>query len=185
MNIRASKLGDATIKKLRGTSLDSAAELDELVMLNRGAPEGEHTPLVKRLVTAAIAGECVSAIDERAKGENPWLRARIAELENENHTLSARVEELENRARLHTSAGAQTSTSAPPVGIVTVRFGETLSRLLWQALGQLKLSQSAEALKSLQGVLTKLQAQHLEFHDLKIVVERQASSRPRARRRGV
>jgi hypothetical protein len=69
MNIRCSKLGEATITKLKGTSLDSAAELDELIMLNRGAPEGGHTARVKQLVEAAVAGKEVSAIAVSPKGE--------------------------------------------------------------------------------------------------------------------
>jgi outer membrane biosynthesis protein TonB len=34
---RTMKLGEATMAKIKGTSLDSAAEMDELVILNRGA----------------------------------------------------------------------------------------------------------------------------------------------------
>jgi hypothetical protein len=45
---RAAKLGDDVVAKLKGTTLDNAREMDALVMLNRGAPEGEHTETVKR-----------------------------------------------------------------------------------------------------------------------------------------
>lgn len=58
---RAAKLGDATIEKLRGTSLARAREQDDLVLLNRGAAEGEHTAIVRQLVADAIAGKNVSA----------------------------------------------------------------------------------------------------------------------------
>jgi hypothetical protein len=64
---RRMKLGDEVVDKLKGTSLDSAAELDELVMLNRGAPEGELTEIVARLVDEATAGKDVSAIAETKK----------------------------------------------------------------------------------------------------------------------
>lgn len=64
---RAMKLGDEVMAKIRGTSLDSAAEMDELIMLNRGAPEGDHTAIVKRIVEDAAAGKEVSAIAEGRK----------------------------------------------------------------------------------------------------------------------
>jgi hypothetical protein len=59
---RTMKLGESTIAKIKGTSLDSAAEMDELIMLNRGAPVGELTDIVKQLVEDAAAGKDVSAI---------------------------------------------------------------------------------------------------------------------------
>lgn len=62
MNFRRMKLGDDLIDKIKGTTLDRADEMRELVMLNRGAPEGEHTDIVKRLVADAIAGKAVSAL---------------------------------------------------------------------------------------------------------------------------
>jgi hypothetical protein len=62
MNHRRMKLGDAVIDSLKGTSLDSAIEMDELVRLNRSAPEGELTEEVRKIVTQACAGKDVSAI---------------------------------------------------------------------------------------------------------------------------
>jgi hypothetical protein len=59
---RRMKLGDEIIDSIKGTSLDSAPEMDELVMLNRGAPEGELTEIVQDLVARAVSGEDVSAI---------------------------------------------------------------------------------------------------------------------------
>jgi len=59
---RADKLGAATIDKLKGTSLASAREQDKLVLLNRGAEEGELKPIVRQLVADASAGKNVSAI---------------------------------------------------------------------------------------------------------------------------
>jgi hypothetical protein len=59
---RAEKLGKETIAKLKGTSLGNARELDELVILNRGAASGELTDIVRQLVEAAAAGKAVSAI---------------------------------------------------------------------------------------------------------------------------
>jgi hypothetical protein len=61
-NNRAMKLGAETIRSLEGTSLASAEEQRELVVLNRGAPAGEKTEVVKDLVARATAGEMVSAI---------------------------------------------------------------------------------------------------------------------------
>jgi len=71
---RREKLGDATVDKIQGTSLDSAEEIDELVNLNRGSPEGEHTPIVKQLVDDAVAGKLVSAI-AKGRGTAPKLIA--------------------------------------------------------------------------------------------------------------
>jgi hypothetical protein len=67
MIYRRMKLGDEIIDKLKGTSLDSAQELDELVALNRGAAEGEHTEIVKHLIAEAIAGKDISAVAEGQK----------------------------------------------------------------------------------------------------------------------
>src|SRR5262249_572247 len=47
---------------------DSAREMDELIVLNRGAAEGEHTEPVKQLVAAAVAGKKVSAIEYTKSG---------------------------------------------------------------------------------------------------------------------
>jgi hypothetical protein len=65
---RASKLGEDTIAKLKGTSLDSAREQDELVFLNRGASEGELTEPVRDLVACAVRGEKFSAIEYTKSG---------------------------------------------------------------------------------------------------------------------
>src|SRR5262249_60676413 len=62
MNLRRMKLGDAVVDKLAGTSLDSAIEMDELIMLNRGAP---------KLVADAVAGQNESAVAEGAAGGAP------------------------------------------------------------------------------------------------------------------
>jgi hypothetical protein len=59
---RIMKLGESVIDKIKGTSLDSAKELDELVVLNRGAPENELTEIVKKLVDDAASGKDVSAV---------------------------------------------------------------------------------------------------------------------------
>lgn len=65
--LREMKLGKRTMWRIKGTSLDSAAEMDELIVLNRGAPEGKITPLVRKLVREAAAGKDVSAIAEATK----------------------------------------------------------------------------------------------------------------------
>jgi hypothetical protein len=59
---RRMKLGDDTVDALKETSLDNAREQDALIFLNRGAPEGEHTPIVKCLIADAEAGKAVSAL---------------------------------------------------------------------------------------------------------------------------
>jgi hypothetical protein len=71
---RRMKLGDAMIDSLKGTTLDRSDELDELVILNRGAPEGEHTAIVKQLVADAVAGKDVSAIAMAASLGGACLR---------------------------------------------------------------------------------------------------------------
>src|SRR5262245_47594660 len=65
---REAKLGADVMAKIRGTSLDSAAELDELVVLNRGAPQGGLTKPVAQLVAAAAAGQKVSAVEYTKSG---------------------------------------------------------------------------------------------------------------------
>jgi len=67
MHHRRMKLGDEVVDSIKGTSLDSAAELDQLIVLNRGVALGELTPIVKRLVDDAVAGENVSAVHESNK----------------------------------------------------------------------------------------------------------------------
>jgi hypothetical protein len=63
MLLRSLKLGgEKNMRKIKGTSLDNATEMDELVVLNRGAPEGEVTPLVKKLIDDAHAGKEISAV---------------------------------------------------------------------------------------------------------------------------
>lgn len=59
---RAAKLGDEAILKLKGTTLDSAAEIDELIELNRGAAPGELTPQVRKLIDDAASGKQISAL---------------------------------------------------------------------------------------------------------------------------
>jgi hypothetical protein len=66
--LRRMKLGDEVVDKLAGTSLGSAAEMDELIILNRGAPEGEHTDIVEKLIADAVAGKDVSAVATAAAG---------------------------------------------------------------------------------------------------------------------
>jgi hypothetical protein len=101
-NLRAMKLGDSTIDKLKGTSLGSAAEMDELVILNRGAPKGGHTKPVKQLVAAAVAGEDVSAIAYTDTGAafrrediGPTSNGEIARKDAEIEELRAEKRRLE------------------------------------------------------------------------------------------
>ena len=72
---RKMELGAETLEKLKGTSLANAKEQNELLMLNCGAPEGEHTPIVAKLVASAVAGKEVSAIDFAKKIKTEGLSA--------------------------------------------------------------------------------------------------------------
>jgi hypothetical protein len=107
--LRAMKLGDETVDKLKGTSLASAAEMDALVFLNLGAPSGKHTNDVKQLLTAAEAGEKVSAVavkngatlprddigaDSRVEAER--LRVRVEELQAQIRQRDIRITGLED-----------------------------------------------------------------------------------------
>lgn len=61
-NNRIMKLGEDTVARLHGTSLEASDELDELIVLNRGMPHGELNDVVRKLVEDAVAGKAVSAI---------------------------------------------------------------------------------------------------------------------------
>lgn len=79
---RTMKLGEEAMNKISGTSLDSSEELDELVILNRGAPEGSLTEVVTRLIDAAANGEPVSAIVEgmaMGGGRRSTVKLRLME----------------------------------------------------------------------------------------------------------
>lgn len=56
------KLGADNVAKIKGTSLDRADELQELIILNRGTALGELTDIVRNLIADAAAGKDVSAI---------------------------------------------------------------------------------------------------------------------------
>jgi hypothetical protein len=58
---RRLKLGDEVVDGLKGTTLDSARELDALIYLNRGTRLGEILPEVQQLIDAAKSGKVVSA----------------------------------------------------------------------------------------------------------------------------
>jgi hypothetical protein len=60
--VRHARLGRRFVSQLRGTPLGNAAELDALVALNIGAPDGTHTALVEKLHTDARAGRNISAV---------------------------------------------------------------------------------------------------------------------------
>jgi N6-adenosine-specific RNA methylase IME4 len=66
---RTLELGEAVMARIKNTSLDRADEMDELVILNRGAAPGALTDIVKRLVEDAAAGKDVSAIRSTRTGE--------------------------------------------------------------------------------------------------------------------
>jgi hypothetical protein len=83
MIYRTLKLGEETMAKIKGTSLDSAIELDELIVLNRGTQPGELTPQVAQLVADAAAGKDVSAVAIRGSYKIPplvqaWRKRMIA-----------------------------------------------------------------------------------------------------------
>jgi hypothetical protein len=118
---RREKLGSTTVNKLRGTSLGRAAELDELIELNRGAPNGEHTEIVRALVAAAAAGEKVSAL--RVKSADADLEGQKRQLEFKVEGLLSEIEDL--KAAL-AAATAQTYPGGEPF----IRASETLRRAL-------------------------------------------------------
>jgi hypothetical protein len=110
------KLGEDTVAKVRCTTLDNARELDALAFLNRGAPEGSHTPEVEHLVAAASSGEAISAVACKESGgvfrrddigpassgetarkdaEIEKLRAQKRRLKIENIGLRSEIEEAE------------------------------------------------------------------------------------------
>jgi hypothetical protein len=116
---REAKLGPEVVGKLEGTSLASAREQDELIVLNRGAAEGEHTEIVQDLVARAVKGEGVSAVScaktgaafrhddigANSSGEIARKLARLEQLEAENarlrrENLALRSEVEELKARL-------------------------------------------------------------------------------------
>ena len=77
---RREKLGPTIVNKLRGTSLGRAAEMDELIELDRAG----QTEVVKALIAAAIAGEQVSAL--RVKSPT--------DLEDRNRQLECEIKDL-------------------------------------------------------------------------------------------
>jgi hypothetical protein len=134
---RRTKLGDATVNRLRGTSLSSAKEMDGLLELNFGAPDGAHTEIVKKLIADALAGKKVSAVEladsapltpastagqtdisvierqaahvQKLKDENDQLKSRIFELESELEKSRAEVAAL--RTELHGKVGARAASA--------------------------------------------------------------------------
>ena len=107
---RAMKLGKDTVAEIKGTLLDNAQEMDALIRLDRGAPEGGHTPEVKQLVAAASAGVAVSAVDyiesgaafrredvgPASSGETARKDAEIGELRNAKRMLEIKIAGLES-----------------------------------------------------------------------------------------
>jgi hypothetical protein len=118
---RREKLGTRTVNKLRGTSLGSAREMDALVELNDGAPDGQLNAVVQQLVDAALAGKQVSAVELVNSAILPSAAeevdldlierqaANVRKLHDENNRLWAQIYELEDAleaskaevARLH------------------------------------------------------------------------------------
>ena len=114
---RRTKLGHTTVNRLRGTSLGSAKEMDGLIELNLGAPDGEHTEVVKKLIADAMAGKKVSAAEladsapptpastagqtdisliERQAAHIRKLKDENDQLKDENYQLKSRIFELES-----------------------------------------------------------------------------------------
>jgi hypothetical protein len=74
------KLGAEAIERIKGTTLDSADEKEELLRLNRGLPLGELTPAVRQLIDDAAAGKDVSAIAYTRKRRLPTLPPNVTHL---------------------------------------------------------------------------------------------------------
>jgi crossover junction endodeoxyribonuclease RuvC len=99
---RVMKLGEGIVAKIKGTSLDSAKEMDELIVLDRGAPKGGHTPEVEQLVAAAAGGKPVSAINHTKSGA-AFRRDHLcigAGSGGEIARKDAEIEELRNAKRM-------------------------------------------------------------------------------------
>jgi hypothetical protein len=100
---RAMELGEDVMVRIKGTSLDDARELDELIVLNRGAVPGTLTDIVQELVAAAAAGVPVSAVGYVRSGgayRRDPIAAKAAEptIEALEHlTASQLVDALEKR----------------------------------------------------------------------------------------
>ena len=116
--VRRRRLGDKTVNKLRGTSLGRAPELDELVELNRGAPDGKHNEVVRALIAAAVAGEKVSALrvalppastaEQLDTSEVGRQAALIQKLENELAESKAKIAGLKREVE-----NAKTAAKSP------------------------------------------------------------------------
>lgn len=92
---RETKLGKTNVDRLKGTSLESAPEQEELLRQNRGSTDGVLKPEVESIIRDAEQGKLVSAIAEtkgRTKANElypawkkrmvaPWLLATKAERE--------------------------------------------------------------------------------------------------------
>jgi hypothetical protein len=118
---REMKLGAEIMEKIAGTSLNNARELDALIFLNHGAPQGGHTEIVKLIVAAAAAGEKVSAIAYR-KSEaalREWQKGSA--LRRENISPANSGEDLQRREaaaeRIRTLMGGKTGDDTDPTGI--------------------------------------------------------------------
>jgi hypothetical protein len=94
MIFREMKLGTDTVNKIKGTSLDQAVEMDELIYLNRGAQPGELTPIVAQLVADAAAGKDVSALTARKRRSHGKPRPEPQSPEPTTNEINAFHQEL-------------------------------------------------------------------------------------------
>lgn len=84
------KLGADTMERIKGTTLDTHDEKEELLRLNRGVPLGELSPIVAQLVEEAAAGKDVSAIAHiRKRAALPPNVMRLSERALERRLLPA------------------------------------------------------------------------------------------------
>jgi|SRR5262249_23554200 len=134
---RHEKLGRRTVSQLRGASLGNAAEMDALIELNRGAPDGEHTAIVEKLITDARTGQQVSAVElvdsvtprltpastvgqtdismierqaahvQELQDEIRRLQDEIRKLQDENDRLESQISELESELKASKAEAAE------------------------------------------------------------------------------
>jgi DNA-binding Lrp family transcriptional regulator len=168
---REMKLGTDVMAKIKGTSLDSAAEMDELINLNRGAPEGEQTEIVQRLIAKAVAGEQVSAVEYTNSGaafrregigpdsmsEADGLRVRVEELHAEVRQRDIKIIGLENELE---EAKAAKPAGDVPLTVLIEMLREIITdpyRSAWfNALSQHKQKYARALIERLQSSLYRL-----------------------------
>jgi hypothetical protein len=102
---REMKLGSDTVAKIKGTSLDHADEMDELIKLKRSS---KLAPIAEHMIERAAAGETMSAvaytkrgaafrfedIGPASSGAREDMAVRLKHAESQNIVLRSKIREL-------------------------------------------------------------------------------------------